>query len=82
MISLCDYYYIKNWKVPIYSHSTKIKIMKKYAMIQIDADVHQLLKEFCKEKGYKISGLVETLIKDKVSSIKKPLPKNVLTAKN
>ncbi len=28
MISLCDYYYIKNWKVPIYSHSTKIKIMK------------------------------------------------------
>jgi hypothetical protein len=56
--------------------------MKKYAMIQIDADVHQLLKEFCKEKGYKISGLVETLIKDKVSSINKPLPKNVLTTKN
>jgi hypothetical protein len=24
--------------------------MKKYAMLQIDADVHQLLKSFCKEK--------------------------------
>ena len=37
--------------------------MKKYAMIQIDAEIHQLLKDFCKEKGYKINGLVETLIK-------------------
>jgi hypothetical protein len=52
--------------------------MKKYAMIQIDADVHQLLKEFCKERGYKISGLIETLIKEKVESSKKTPPKNVL----
>lgn len=51
--------------------------MKKYAMIQIDAEIHQLLKEFCKEKGYKINGLVETLIKEKVQAIK-PTPKNVL----
>jgi predicted HicB family RNase H-like nuclease len=54
------------------------KVMsKKYAMIQIDAEVHQVLKEFCKERGYKINGLVETLIKDKVTSIKQP-PKNIL----
>ena len=46
-------------------------------MIQIDAEIHQLLKEFCKEKGYKINGLVETLIKEKVQAIK-PTPKNVL----
>jgi len=52
--------------------------MKKYAMIQIDADIHQLLKEFCKDKGYKINGLVETLIKEKVESIRKIQPKNVL----
>jgi predicted HicB family RNase H-like nuclease len=52
--------------------------MKKYAMIQIDAEVHQALKEFCKEKGYKINGLVETLIKEKVESLKKTPPKNVL----
>jgi len=52
--------------------------MKKYAMIQIDAEVHQLLKDFCKEKGYKINGLVETIIKEKVEASKKPLPKNIL----
>jgi len=52
--------------------------MKKYAMIQIDAEVHQALKEYCKEKGYKINGLVETLIKEKVESLKKTPPKNVL----
>jgi hypothetical protein len=52
--------------------------MKKYAMIQIDAAVHQLLKDFCKEKGYKINGLVETLIKEKVETSKKLLPKNIL----
>jgi len=50
--------------------------MKKYAMIQIDAEVHLMLKEFCKEKGYKLNGLVEALIKEKVSP--KPQPKNVL----
>jgi hypothetical protein len=52
--------------------------MKKYAMIQIDAAVHQLLKDFCKEKGYKINGLVEALIKEKVETSKKLLPKNIL----
>ena len=46
-------------------------------MIQIDADIHQLLKEYCKEKGYKINGLVETLIKEKVQT-SKPAPKNIL----
>jgi len=52
--------------------------MKKYAMIQIDAQIHQVLKEFCKEKGYKINGLVETLIKEKVQSLNKTTPKNIL----
>ena len=45
-------------------------------MIQIDAEVHIMLKEFCKEKGYKLIGLVEALIKEKVSP--KPQPKNIL----
>lgn len=52
--------------------------MKKYAMIQIDAEIHQVLKDFCKEKGYKINGLVESLIKEKVESVKKIPPKNIL----
>jgi len=50
--------------------------MKKYAMLQIDAEIHQELKKYCKEKGYKLNGLVEALIKEKV--LPKPQPKNVL----
>lgn len=50
-------------------------------MIQIDAETHSMLKDFCKERGYKISGLVESLIKDKINSSTKPLPKNVLSTK-
>lgn len=53
--------------------------MKRYAMIQIDADVHLMLKEYCKEKGYKLNGLVEALIKEKIQT-PKPQPKNVLPA--
>lgn len=52
--------------------------MKKYAMIQINAEIHQVLKDFCKERGYKINGLVETLIKEKVQSLNKTTPKNIL----
>lgn len=54
---------------------------KKYAMLQIDAEIHQMLKEFCKDKGYKMNGLVESLIKEKVSPTVKPLPSNVLRSK-
>ena len=54
---------------------------KKYAMLQIDAEVHQMLKEFCKDKGYTMNGLVESLIKEKVSPNVKPLPSNVLRSK-
>jgi len=53
---------------------------KKYAMLQIDAEVHQMLKEFCKDKGYKMNGLVESLIRDKVSPTQ-TLPTNVLRSK-
>lgn len=54
---------------------------KRYAMIQIDAEVHELLKEFCDERGYKIKGLVESLVKEKINSIKKSPSKNVLSTK-
>jgi len=55
--------------------------MKKYSMIQIDAELHSSLKEFCNQRGYKISGLVESLIKDKIETSKNPLPKKTLPAK-
>ena len=50
-------------------------------MIQIDATLHASLKDFCNQRGYKISGLVESLIKDKIETSKNPLPKKVLSAK-
>lgn len=57
------------------------KFMKKYSMIQIDAELHASLKDFCNQRGYKISGLVESLIKDKIETSKNPLPKKILAAK-
>ena len=49
-------------------------------MLQIDAEVHQLLKEFCKDKGYQMNGLVESLTKEKVSPTQ-TLPTNILRSK-
>jgi len=67
--------------VRLLNKSKEYYIMKKYAMIQIDAELHSSLKEFCKNRGYKISGLVESLIKDKIEPIQNTLPKKVLSTK-
>lgn len=55
--------------------------MKKYSMIQIDADLHASLKNFCNQRGYKIGGLVESLIKDKIDTPKNSLPNRMLSTK-
>jgi len=39
--------------------------MRKYTTIQIKKETHELLQDYCKEHGYKLSGLVETLIKQR-----------------
>lgn len=44
--------------------------MKKYTTIQIQKETHILLQEYCKEHGYKLSGLVEKLIQDKIQQKK------------
>jgi hypothetical protein len=48
---------------------------QKYTTIQIKKETHALLQEYCKERGFKLSGLVESLIKQKVNQ---PKPTNVL----
>jgi hypothetical protein len=48
---------------------------QKYTTIQIKKETHTLLQEYCKERGFKLSGLVESLIKQKVNQ---PKPTNVL----
>lgn len=35
----------------------------KYKMLQLDEQVHRLLKDYCKKHGYSLSGFVNSLIK-------------------
>ena len=35
----------------------------KYAMLQIKKETHELLKDYCEEHGFKMSSLVDKLIK-------------------
>ena len=39
----------------------------KYSMIQIQQETHQLLKAYCDEHGYKISAIVDKIIKKHIS---------------
>jgi len=39
----------------------------KYSMIQIQPETHQLLKAYCDEHGYKISAIVDKIIKKHIS---------------
>ena len=47
--------------------------MRKYTTIQIKKETHELLQDYCKEHGYKISGLVESMIKQRCQQ-----PNNIL----
>lgn len=52
---------------------------QRYTTLQISKELHTELKDYCKKRGFKISGLVETLIKNKINT---PLPnENVLKVK-
>lgn len=55
---------------------TKLTKSERYAMLQLPKEVHTLLKEFCDERGYKMSRFVSNLIKEKLRTVQKP--KNVL----
>jgi len=48
--------------------------MRKYTTIQIQKETHELLQEYCKEHGYKLSGLVESLIKQRCTQSRNVLP--------
>lgn len=49
-----------------------------YKMIQIPEEAYILLKEHCKNNNLKMGGFIGTLIKEKVQSLNKTTPKNVL----
>jgi len=37
-----------------------------YTTVQIRKSLHRELKSYCKEHGFKVSGLVETLVRNKI----------------
>lgn len=39
---------------------------KKYALVQLPADVHQKLKAYCKHMGFNMSGFVSNLIRKEI----------------
>lgn len=53
-------------------------IMGKYTTIQIKRELYKELNDYCAENGYSKSGLIERLVKQKISQTKQPKPSNVL----
>lgn len=43
---------------------------KKTAMLQLPVEVHKMLKEYCKDKGFMMSGFVSALIKQRIAKEK------------
>lgn len=37
--------------------------IKKYSMLQLDVDLHQALRRYCKEHGFQQKGFVQALIR-------------------
>lgn len=56
------------------------KNINKYTTLQVKKEVHNELVDFCERHGYKISGLVEKLIKERIHN--DPSNKKVLKVKH
>jgi len=55
-----------------------IKKSDRYAMLQLPKEVHTALKDYCDERGYKMSRFVSNLIKEKIRTTTKV--RNILPA--
>ncbi len=40
---------------------------KKYKMIQVGEETHKLLKDYCEAHGFKISGLLQAIVKQYIT---------------
>ena len=47
-----------------------MKQEKKYSMIQVTSEVHELVKDYCNENGFKIGSLVSILIRKHIKNKK------------
>lgn len=51
------------------TETTKVETKERgWALIQVRADTHKLLKEYCDEHGYKMSALTNNLIRKFIKS--------------
>jgi hypothetical protein len=55
-----------------------IKKSDRYAMLQLPKEVHTVLKDYCDERGLKMSRFVSNLIKEKIRTTSKV--RNILPA--
>jgi hypothetical protein len=49
----------------------KRKTPPEYAMLQLDKNIHDALKVYCKEHGFMLKGFVQALIRQALSNNKK-----------
>lgn len=48
-----------------------MKEKKQYKMVQLDADLHQYLKQYCQRHGFQIKGFIQALVRQAIANNKK-----------
>lgn len=48
-----------------------MKEKKEYKMVQMDAELHRYLKEYCKRHGFNMAGFVGALVKQALANNQK-----------
>lgn len=46
----------------------KTKPKKKFAMVQLDKEIHKGLKEYCDHHGFKMKGFIQALIRQAIKN--------------
>ena len=57
--------------IPI-THFTidNMKEKKQYKMVQLDADLHKYLKQYCQRHGFQIKGFIQALVRQAIANNK------------
>lgn len=47
-----------------------MKEKKQYKMVQLDADLHKYLKQYCQRHGFQIKGFIQALVRQAIANNK------------
>ena len=47
------------------------KAKEDYKMVQMDAELHRYLKDYCKERGFTMSGFIAALVRQALANNKR-----------